>query len=282
MKRIGLLLVVAALAVFLSTVPAVAAKQSLNEDEMDLVTAAGQPEVIIAVTVATLGGSTSTFVTDALTITLTKTGDFNLAVASNGQNRLRALAVNNVVGENTLANAFNIQGLSSAGTTQTNEVNQSWGSTLDVGGSAASAASITISGKCIICDNTAGGNIGTVGGYIDVSGKAIITNNKAGGSAAGRRSIYADEILIGSTIFKFEDTQLVLALDANSQAQLNALVVNNVVGLNLVANLLNIAGGAVNLSTDPLLAGTASGVQFAAPSQINTARQYRGTPLSRP
>jgi len=279
MKKAGLFIFVAVLAMLLGAVPAFAGKKALSENDLDLVTAAGQPAVLIAATFTyqtTSSGVTSTF-SGAGAVTFNASQEYSLTAGSTSQASLRALVLNNVVGENQVANALNIQAAPGSGSpSQSNEINQSWGSTLDVGGSNASGATITISGKCIACTNnagTAGGN-----GTIDVSGKAIATTNNAGGSAGSRRSIYADEIFIGSTITKRDDNQFNLTLLDTAQQNLAALLVNNVIGLNLVANGVNISSGAVNLGTDPALASSSN----AAVAQTNTVRQYRGTPLAHP
>jgi hypothetical protein len=127
MKKLGsLFLVVLAAALFL-TLPAVAAPKALSEAEMDLVTAAGQPEVLIAGDVSSLTGVTATG-----TVTLTGDLTFNIVLGTNAQANLRALILNNVVGENAVATAINIQASNNGGVTadagQSNDITQSWGS----------------------------------------------------------------------------------------------------------------------------------------------------------
>ena len=72
-----------------------------------------------------------------------------------------------------------------------------------------------------------------------------------------------------------------MTLDTTSQSNLAALIVNNVVGMNQVANALNIAGGSVPLNNAG--PGMLSGSNFATTNtQSNTINQFRGTPYSRP
>ncbi len=275
MKKVGLFIFVAALAMLVGAMPAFAGKKALNEDDLELITAAGQPEVLIAASAAVFG-ATSTILPSA-PVTKLLSQNIELVLADQSQQGLRALVLNNVVGENEVASGVNISASpSGAGTSaQTNIVNQSWGSTLDVGGSSATASTIDISGKCVACLNTAGGTAS--GGHIDVSGKAVATTNVAGGGAASRRSIYADEIIIGSVITKTDLTDMELILTGNAQQNLAALIVNNVSGLNLVANALNIASG--NITLGGASAGIAGSSISSALTQDNTVRQYRGTPF---
>jgi hypothetical protein len=75
-----------------------------------------------------------------------------------------------------------------------------------------------------------------------------------------------------------------LAIGSAAQSDLAALVVNNVAGKNLIANAVNIAGGAVGTATD---AGaprvTVNGnSQNIATAQSNTISQFRGTPANVP
>ncbi len=282
MKKVGLFIFVAALAMLVGAIPAFAGKKVLSEGDLDLITAAGQPEVIIAGSANLAAGGTVTVTVIQPTSPVTKllSQDIELVLADTSQQNLRALVLNNVVGENIVASGVNIQAGPTSGTgSQSNEVNQSWGSTLDIGGSAASAASINISGKCVACTNTAGTS-GTVGGNIDISGKAVATTNNAGGSAGSRRSIYSDEIIFGTTITKTDNTFMELDLLGSSQSGLAALVVNNVSGLNLVANALNIASGNISLATG--IAAQANPGLGTISTQTNTVRQYRGTPIAHP
>ncbi len=260
MNRVSSLISVAALALLLGAAPAVAAKKLLSDAELDLITAAGQPEVVVGTT-----------------ISLTENQDFQFAAAGNAQAGLRALVLNNVLGENLLANTFNVQATpSSTGGAQTNTVEQSWGSSFGLAEPAASPGSINISGTCIACTNT----VGPGGGSISISGKAIGTSNTVGAGGGGESSagIFADKIVIGSTITMTVQNQMSLALTGNAQGGVSALVVNNIVGSNLVANGINISSGSVQLTGDPFIAGASA----QAAGQTNTINQARGTPLKKP
>ncbi len=275
MKKVGLFIFVAALAMLVGAMPAFAGKKALDEGDLDMITAAGQPLVVISGSAQL--GATNTVINPGSTVTLTLSQDIELTIDGTSQQNLRALVLNNVVGENSVANGLNIQASpGGAPAPQSNEINQSWGSTLDVGGSNASPASIDISGKCVACTNTAGTS-GTVGGLINISGKAVATTNSAGGSASSRRSIYADEIVFGTPIFKTDFTEMQLDL-AGGQGGLGALVVNNVSGLNLVANGINISSGTITLGASAAISQSSN----VALSQTNTVRQYRGTPIAHP
>ncbi len=260
MKRISVVASVAALGLLLGAVPAVAAKRLLSDAELDLITAAGQPEVIIGTT-----------------ISLIENQDFQLAAAGNAQAGLRAISLNNVLGENLLANLFNLQATgTSPGGAQANTVEQSWGASFGLSEPAASPGSINISGKCIACTNT----VGPGGGSISISGKAIATTNTvgAGGGGGSSAGIFADGIVMGSTITKSVQNQFGLALAGNAQSGVSALVVNNIVGSNLVANGINIGSGSVQLAGDPFISGASGGGLV----QTNTINQARGTPLKKP
>ncbi len=260
MKRISFVVSVVVLGLLLGAVPAVAARKLLSDAELNLITAAGQPEVLIGTT-----------------ISLTESQDFQFAAAGNTQAGLRAISLNNVVGENLLANLFNVQATpTSAGGAQTNTVEQSWGATFGLGEVVASPGSIDVSGKCIACTNA----VGPGGGSISIPGKAIATTNTvgAGGGGGGTAGIFADGIVIGSTITMTVQNQFSLVLAGNAQSGLSALVVNNIVGSNLVANGINISSGSVQLAGDPLVSGaSAQGLV-----QANRLNQARGTPLKQP
>jgi len=273
MKKAGLFIFVAALAMLLGAVPAFAGKKALSENDMDLVTAAGQPEVLIAGT-AFFGGP-STF-TPSGPVTLTVSQDLTFAPLGSAQTKLRALTLNNVVGENELATVMNIQASPGGSTAaQANTVEQSWGSTVDLASTSGANGAITIEGKCIACVNTAG-TAGT--GSVGISGKAIATTDTVGSGGGVKLSIYADEVILGSPINLLQASQADMALGGNVQNGVAALVVNNVIAFNQLASALNISSGSVNLAADPALAQSSN----VALSQSNLINQYRGTPFKRP
>ncbi len=268
MRKLGTLLL-ALVAVLFWVVPSFAGKVALTEDELDQLTAAGQPTVIQA--------SAATNV-----VTLTDAMSAQLAIGAFGQTSLKALTVNNIVGENevsTQGNVISENGAPSAGS-QSNSINQSWGSVLDVGylpvssqgGGNGVANSVT---KCVFGPCTQGGN-------------SAKTSDK-------RLTKYADVIInaIASTsnvVTVTEIPQFELNIGGGSgcdttgacttpggQSGLAALIVNNVVGRNLVANAVNIAAGAVDATTG---IGAGGGFGFSASAaQSNIIKQYRGTPL---
>ncbi|MBI3989492.1 MAG: hypothetical protein HY347_07730, partial [candidate division NC10 bacterium] len=81
MKKVGAVILVTLVAAFLWALPAFAAKQVLSEDELDLITAAGQPKVL-----QSSNGGDITFSDEAL---------YAMELAGGAQEELRALTVNN-------------------------------------------------------------------------------------------------------------------------------------------------------------------------------------------
>jgi len=128
MRKVGGLILVALVAAFLGALPAFGAKAPLTDDDLDGITAAGQPKVI------QVEAESDDDDVD-VDIDLTDEETAELSITGSAQESLRALTVNNVVGENTVANAMNIAAVFnfSAPSDQSNEINQSWGSTKDIG-----------------------------------------------------------------------------------------------------------------------------------------------------
>lgn len=255
MKKFAMFAFVALMGALVA-VPAMAAPKALSEAEMDAVTAAGQPEVLIAGTIGTEGaGGLGTAV-------LAGTDSGALTIGTGGQNDLRALVLNNVAGENQLATGLNVTSTNaSSAQAQTNSITQSWGSTLDVALLKGSATSASFTGtKCILS-----------------------TCASASSQPTTRQTAHGDEIIIGSTITKTPYKQFDLTVVG--QASLAALAVNNVIGMNQAATGMNIMGGGANVtggagSTLGVLPIGAGGVVDSG--QTNTIIQYRGTPYSRP
>lgn len=263
MKKLSFLVVLALVGAMVWTLPALAAPKALTEAEMDSVTAAGQPEVLIGASFGATGG-----VSAAGPVTLLGTLVYVFAPATSAQQELRALVVNNVIGENAVATGLNIQAANgdSRGGTQSNVITQSWGSVVDTGNSptvpAGNGGTINSGTKCIFCSGANGG----------------------AGSAGNRLSIYSDEILIGATVFKQPTKNFEIDLAQSAQSSLAALALNNVAGINLAATGINILSGQVNV-----VAGSAGnttvapvGAGGASAAQTNTINQFRGTPFSRP
>ena len=101
--------------VALLTTPTFAGKTALEDEEMDQVTAAGQPKITQARTTE----GTAEAVNFQVNV---------FAAHIGGQEELTALTLNNIFGENQVANAVNIQSGSDNEGTQANNIVQSWGS----------------------------------------------------------------------------------------------------------------------------------------------------------
>jgi hypothetical protein len=250
-------------AVLFWSVPSFAGKTVLSEDELDQLTAAGQPTVIQA------SGTTNT-------ITLSDTNRAQLVLGGDFQAGLKALTVNNTLGENEVSSLGNIA--SSLGNNtgkQENTINQSWGSVLDVG---------------FLSQNIGRGGTGSFTGPKCVFGPCS-TNGTGASNQAARLSKYADVIIealatTGNNTINVQETPN-YELDIGggnattvppilgAQDSLAALIVNNVAGRNLVANAINISAGAVDMTLAPSINSAGS----AGVTQTNVIRQYRGSPL---
>jgi len=272
LKHLVILSLVALVAVFLAA-PSAMAKKALSEDELDLITAAGQPKIIQ---------------TGTGTITFTDSPVYTMSLSTSSQSTLTALALNNVAGEVQIANAINIATVSfGSGPVQANSITQSWGATKDwtsasVAGASAIAtvvatATITATNTCTKCgiQKVTTGNI------------TITVNNSATASSGVIKVLtkYADDIVETNSgdITVYQNGLATLSLDQGSQTALSALVVNNIVGLSQVANGVNVIAASVGLNPSiPNLAFSQAGNITNALSQTNNIIQYRGTPYSRP
>jgi hypothetical protein len=246
--------------------PSIAAKKVISEAELDEVTAAGEPTVI-----TTSGNSSSVLFLGATGAALSITGT--------AQDNLRALILNNIAGENQVANGVNITSASVTGGAQSNTITQSWGSIHDTGATSVagvSSVAIAISAPCNIAVFALGCS----------SGPAIATAISAPGvvkvhsdtgdiiiSTSGTNSPVSYIPLSGAAV------SLGTAAGSDAQEDLVALIVNNVAGLNQVANGLNISSFGVTLGAGSLSLG-AGGVGQLGPVQSNTIGQYNGTPVN--
>jgi hypothetical protein len=247
------------------------AKKALSEDEMDLITAAGQPKIIQTGT-----GS----------ITFTDTPVNTLSLDTTAQTALTALVLNNVAGEVQLANAINVTVVGSQNgiLSQANTITQSWGATKDwtassvAGVSATAAASAAASASSAASCSKCG---------INRSGNAAASTAAAAAASTSPGVLkvltkYADQIVetVSGDIWVEQNGVNTLSLDGTSQQNLAALVVNNIVGLSQVANAVNILSNQLLMN----VGGTTLNATFFAngQSQSNTITQYRGTPFSRP
>jgi len=282
LRQIVILSLVVLVAVFLAA-PSAMAKKQLTENELDMVTAAGEPMVIN-------GGLIGS-------ITYTDGSTFSMTLPTGAQTGLQALTLNNVVGELQLANAFNVQSaVQDLSGGQTNTITQSWGATKDLTASFATVAGVTAAagnggnGG----DSEASSGCGTGSGTAKCAGNVAKASAGGDGGAGGAGSTspgkiagavtsqYGDVIITGGgvsgSIYVDVDPVFAMTLDTTSQSNLLALVVNNIVGMSQVANATNISGAGVTLV--PLAIGPTSSNGRAA--QANTINQFRGTPYSRP
>ena len=242
MIGMGAFLIAAAL-----TVPSFAAKKAVTDDELDLVTAAGQP-VIIAIDNGSVSFNGATTIAQS--------------ISPSSQTGLRALILNNVVGENQVHNGVNIAASAGNGS-QTNTITQSWGSINDIGATTAANGITAVNADCtgaLICR--------TSGLFITTAGTVRVLSQAA------------DQIIRVTTtgvVTYSPTTQIAQDIAENSQTGLVALIVNNVAGLNQVATGINIGSSVATLGPD-LVLGAAGGA--ATGNQSNTIQQFRGTPIN--
>jgi hypothetical protein len=218
---------------------------------MDLVTAAGEPKILIAGTISADG------LTGNGTVTFTEAGVVDLILASGAQAGLQALVLNNIAGDNSVATGVNMNSTlaGGAGVNQSNTIVQSWGSAMDLFIKSSPGGTATFTGtKCIAFASPCA---------------------KGGDGKTTRGTAYADQIFVGSSVSVVEipDTQLVF--DADVQAGLAALVVNNVAGKNLVGSAFNLSYNTGTLFPNFDLGGGSAG----ATVQSNSITQYRGSPV---
>jgi len=253
LKHLVLLSLVVAVAVFLAA-PSAFAKKALTEDELEMISAAGEPMII--------HGDSVTY-TDSTQGTLTLNGV---------QAGLMALTLNNVVGENQLATGLNIMSTLTndigGGTIgQANTITQSFASMLDW-----TAATLDpVPGTVSSCGNAAGATAPVR--VVCVLSPSVAT---VPGQIVPLRGFSDVGIWADGDASVTVQPQYTLTLSAAAQAALVALVVNNVDGLNQVATGVNIAGGSVTFSPSLLLGGTGGAIRGL--NQTNTINQFRGVP----
>jgi len=227
--------------------PSFAAKKAVSDEELDMVTAAGQPVVVSA------GGNLTLSFNGATTIVSDLQAD--------SQTALRALVLNNVVGENQVHNGININAMNGGGGSQTNTIIQSWGAILDhdfvTADGATASKTFTCSSSALIC-------------------KGSVTAQ--GGNGFARALSKGADVIIHSgedaTVTYNPTTTIVSDIANNSQEDLVALVVNNVTGLNQVATGINITNNTLAINSEIAL-GAVGGL---AGNQTNNISQFRGTP----
>jgi hypothetical protein len=201
------------------------------------------------------------------------TGDYAVAVNFQvsvfaahigGQEELTALTLNNIFGENQIANNVNIQSGDDNSGTQTNNAMQSWGSSKawsseTANGAPGGPAACATAGIIAKCHATGGdaseGKIALLWEFADEIADAT---NGSGDAIAANVVV----TIVAGTFDEF------------AQSGLTALTVNNVFGFNQVANGLNISSG--NVDT---VGGTVGGAFLGtATNQNNTSEQWRGSP----
>ena len=252
---VGALLVATAMAV-----PSFAAKQAVSDDELDLVTAAGQPTII--------SGGAGSAITFAPSISIAQT------IQGSSQFNLRALALNNVAVENQVANGINISGGDNDGVgAQDNKIRQSWGSTNDLTRSniAGLTAKVTVvcNAAALICKPTT--TVANPAG-LPISKRVLQTADHIINAGAGSTVTYNPRTVVDSII------------ETNSQSGLVALVVNNVAGLNQVGVGINIWSSNVAMpdGTGNLAFAATGGAQPTLAGQRNDLGAWRGTPAGTP
>ena len=252
--------------------PSLASKTVMEEEEMDEVTAAGQPKIAQA----HVTGKKRRIKTDSNEAALNGPEDPPTALAVNfqvnvfaahlgGQEFLTALTLNNIFGENQIANNVNIQAGDDNTGAQTNNATQSWGSAKawdsavahGAEGGAATCEAFGLIAKC----NANGGDASEakIALLWEFADEIADSSNSAGGDAISANVVV--HIVAGT-------------FDEFAQTSLTALTVNNIFGFNQVANGLNISGGNVNAisgSVDGALVGSST-------NQNNTSAQWRGAP----
>jgi len=189
------------------------AKQALDEEEMDLVTAAGQPS-IIDIEVTTTG------VTQAVGTTET-TSEVSSVLDSTNQTNL-----NDSVGQAVLDSTAFAGGLGL-------DVEFPLGPIAEILGGVALNIDVSDADIDTFSLSVASGSVGTLTATTTASASSSMTGASASVTAMN------------------EDTSAVtLLVSENSQSDLRALVVNNIVGENQIANGMNIRSGAASTSDD--------------------------------
>ena len=265
--------------------PGFAAKSVIADEEMDQVTAAGEPKIaMVSKSRATRGD---------VYAKNEQLNWFSGVLKEDSQDNIKAITLNNIFGENQTATAVNIN--TNDGGTQKNEINQSWGSAKAVPGKkvdgVASSGDNNSKVKQAQFNAQLAANLAEKNVAVEAENENFqrndadvdqIQNHAAAQGVLSAMWMFADEIATvdnseGENVYatNYVDTSITGVLEGNSQSNLNALTVNNIFGLNQTATALNIASGGVAFDPLDVAMGTATGLN----DQHNTINQYRGAPI---
>ena len=244
------------------TAPSFAAKKAVSDEELDMVTAAGQPVVIN--------------VSGAGTVTFTA---FTSLTASSpqpsSQQNLRALVLNNVLGENQQHDGINLATATDGATVgnQLNFITQSWGAVSDIRGvttdSVSNSAVVNCNAAALICKGSATVAVGQ--GAVTVLTRAGDQIISVGYNPDGTKLTSSVSLVTYNPT-----TNIAQDVGESSQTNLVALTVNNVVGLNQTGNGVNVIGGGSGVTVGTNLAVSVG--NLSGSSQGNTIAAYRGAP----
>jgi hypothetical protein len=285
------------------------AKKALDEGDLDRITAAGEPTIIQVSGVEIESSGEVDFeisYEDATSDSIAIEGSTD--ESAGGQENLRALVLNNIAGENLVANALNISASAQSNNgNQSNQITQSWGS-VKITDVVTVTETVSVEGE----DSDGGdveGSPGSRGGLcIGICASKTITTGD-GSTSPGSTALAAIAYpvwMAADVIIHVEDVSIdnsnsttpadvdfainvskggltSMVIGSGAQSDLAALVVNNVAGKNLIANAINIQGGNLQLGNG------SAGNNFLNQSgqgntggQSNVISQFRGTPANAP
>ena len=260
----------------------VLAIEEIEEEELDRITAAGDPVVIDV----KAGGEGSEAIAAYLDDTQYEL-DFNVPHAQTG---LRALTLMNIVGEAQVLQNLNVLSASQdvGGAYQKNFSAQSWGSTLPDPDTVKVAEVGVAAPACLAVAGVAG--YGCAGGpglffggdnYVGDAAAAVSTKISEAASASADVILRAESEDGPATVAMNNAGKYSLAFnESEAQKDLATLFFANVVGRAQMALNLNIASGSVGLvpgSSDTF--ANPIGGDTGVMGQSNTGIQFRGTPL---
>ena len=254
------------------------ALEQLEEEDMDRISAAGDPTVI---DVKSGTGEAIAAYSDDTEYKL----EFNVPRAQDG---IRALTLMNVVGEAQILTNLNVlsAGAGVGGTDQRNYSAQSWGSTLPDPDTVKTVKAEAYAPACSsIYGITCSGGHGLIGGDAPkfvVSDAAVDTKISNAASASADVIVRAESEKDKAVVAVDNSGKYHLAFDhAEAQKDLTTLFQANIVGRAQVALNLNIASGGLGLvpGDSTSFASPIGGDVSGTIKQTNTGIQFRGTPL---